>query len=190
MSSSRWNLIIWALGLIFLVVVLLSKRGGVYGYNELDSRFPGGSGVWGCSNDVVDRKQVEINYVNAVTIFKIKAKRFEPQPLQQDGVGLSSEASYTGTEIKSFIRQVFGEDGETWALCVCDCESSYRSSVVSSAGYVGLFQYEERTFYTNGGIDIFDWQEQVRLTKKLYDKGEQWRWPACNKRCSADVVEM
>jgi len=140
----------------------------------------------------VGRKAVEVKYANAV-FAEIKAEKaslemgsgsVEEQPLREDAVGLYGEISPSRAEIEKYIRAVFGEDGEGWALCVVDCESDFRPLVVSPNGlYFGLFQFESATYFSSGGTDLADWGEQVRTAHKLYLRGEIWRWPVCSRRC-------
>lgn len=130
----------------------------------------------------------EINYANTI-FYEIKAKEAIPERGGGDVENQHGVENNVGEpsrqEIESYIRQVFGSSGMGWANCIIQCECSYRADIVSSNGlYFGIFQFEPRTYYANGGTDINDWREQMRIAKELYDKGEQsFRWPACDRRC-------
>jgi len=93
----------------------------------------------------------------------------------------STEGGNSPEEIKLYIQEVFlEEDKEKIALFLAWCESRYNPRAISSSGrYKGLFQFLPSTYYANGGTDIWDWREQVRVVKSMLDKGMEHHWPAC-----------
>lgn len=166
------------IGAIFGVIYWLAASLLAVGQGQMYGRY---------TEDV--RKKV--NYANTITA-KITAKKMDGNQIQgrADEDNLLSERPSRQT-IEEYVKDVFGDSGWGYITCLIDCESSFDSMAVSPNGlYIGLLQFEERTYYSNGGTDIWDWQEMIRIAKRLYDKGEVWRWPACNKRCSVNVVEM
>lgn len=85
-------------------------------------------------------------------------------------------------EIQGEIRKVFEEGYETdWALFISDCESGFDPFAINPAGYYGLFQYSPSTYKNCGGTDIWDWSEQIIVTKKcMFDGGRQDEFPYCS----------
>ncbi len=93
----------------------------------------------------------------------------------------NNETLYTRSDsfeqIETYIQEVFGEGvGYSWATRVIICESSYNPSAFNPSGASGLFQFQPRTYYHYGGTDIWNWREQVRIAKKMFDLGEQNQW--------------
>ncbi len=87
--------------------------------------------------------------------------------------------SISNEEIQTYIQEVFGVDF-VFGLNTAICESRLRVDAVSPSGkYIGLYQFDNNTFYSNCDGDIGSWKDQVVCAKKLYDKGETWRWPNC-----------
>lgn len=87
-------------------------------------------------------------------------------------------------EIRAYIKEIFGE-GEAcdWALAIAECESHFNPNAENPSGFYGLFQFHPGTYARCGGVDIWDWREQVRITKEcMYDNGRQWEYPACHRR--------
>lgn len=87
-------------------------------------------------------------------------------------------------EIERYIEEIF-EDPQAinWATVVAWCESTYNPLAENPAGYFGLFQYHPDTYSGCGGTDIWDWREQVRITKScMYDGGRQGEFPVCNRK--------
>lgn len=106
------------------------------------------------------------------------------------GEELPTTSTLTTTEtIKQTIIDEFSELGEKaveWATRVAHCESTYNPNAknpiqVCSAKHgcenaQGLFQYLPSTYYANGGTDLYDWKEQIEITKDMYSRNQQWQW--------------
>jgi len=83
--------------------------------------------------------------------------------------------SYTTNETERF-----------WLKSVMRCESGCNENNVSSSGvYKGLFQYNESTFNSGGGGNIFDGAQQIEQTLRRYRAGQLTKWPVCNKKAQA-----
>lgn len=59
------------------------------------------------------------------------------------------------------------------------CESDLDPGAYSSAGYYGLFQFDEETWSEYGQGSIWDPFAQARTAARLLVAGEQERWPNC-----------
>ena len=147
-----------------------------------------GMRYWAGTSDLGD---VEVNYneiserantrgANTITINKITAKEVSGLLRNENG---SSNGAPTRQTIEEYVRSVFGNDNWDYINCLISCESSYRVDVYNPLGYYSLLQFDEMTYYSNGGTDIWDWKEMIRIAKRLYDKGELWRWPVCSRMC-------
>lgn len=97
-------------------------------------------------------------------------------------VSIADVLEPTVENIQAYIIVVFaplGLDAQIWALRVANCESRYTPHAVNESGnWHGLFQYHPITWAEFSSADIYDWQEQVRVTAHLYQAGQTWRW-AC-----------
>ena len=72
----------------------------------------------------------------------------------------------------------FGVDG-TYLRSLAWCESDLDPNAHSSAGYYGLFQFDEETWSEYGYGSIWDPVAQARTAARLLAMGEHDRWPNC-----------
>ena len=72
----------------------------------------------------------------------------------------------------------FGVDGG-YLVSIAQCESSLSPGAYSSAGYKGLFQYDDATWATWGYGSVWDPIAQARTTAELISLGQSARWPNC-----------
>ncbi|MDQ3217912.1 MAG: transglycosylase SLT domain-containing protein [Actinomycetota bacterium] len=72
----------------------------------------------------------------------------------------------------------FGVDGD-YLRSLAWCESDLDPNAYSSAGYYGLFQFDEKTWSEYGYGSIWDLEAQTRTTARLLAMGEDDRWPNC-----------
>ena len=96
--------------------------------------------------------------------------------------GKDGEVVSESKEVTAYIREVFGEDAG-FGLALGRCESGFNPFAYNPAGpYYGVFQYDIPTWDANCVGDISDHKAQTDCTKKLLDKGEEWRWPSCSQK--------
>ena len=88
--------------------------------------------------------------------------------------------SYGGsvTEIIYAAAAEFGLDG-SYLLSVAECESGLDPSAYNSAGYYGLFQFDQTTWAAYGYGSIYDPVAQARTSARLLAAGQSSRWPNC-----------
>lgn len=72
----------------------------------------------------------------------------------------------------------FGIDGD-YLRSLAWCESDLDPDAHSSAGYYGLFQFDEKTWSEYGYGSIWDPAAQARTAARLLAMGEDDRWPNC-----------
>ena len=72
----------------------------------------------------------------------------------------------------------FGVDGN-YLRSLAWCESDLDPNAHSSAGYYGLFQFDEETWSEYGYGSIWDPVAQARTAARLLAMGEHDRWPNC-----------
>ena len=72
----------------------------------------------------------------------------------------------------------FGIDGN-YLRPLAWCESDLDPNAYSSAGYYGLFQFDEETWSEYGYGSIWDPIAQARTAARLLAMGEDDRWPNC-----------
>lgn len=82
------------------------------------------------------------------------------------------------TEIIYAAAADYGLDGD-YLVSVAACESGLDPGAVNSAGYYGLFQFDEQTWAAYGSGSIFDPAAQARAAASLIAGGEASRWPNC-----------
>lgn len=95
-------------------------------------------------------------------------------------ISISDTLEPTVDNIQAYIIVVFaplGLKAQAWGLRVAKCESNYNPRAVNERGnWHGLFQYHPETWAEFSEADIYDWQEQVRVSAYLYSLGQTWRW--------------
>jgi hypothetical protein len=68
----------------------------------------------------------------------------------------------------------------TFLKGIAFCESSYHPNAYNPSGASGLFQFKTRTFYGNGGQQLWSPREQAFLAAKMFAHGQSWQW-ACTE---------
>jgi soluble lytic murein transglycosylase-like protein len=63
-----------------------------------------------------------------------------------------------------------------WMFQVAACESGFNPAAVGPNGEIGLFQFEETTFYAHGGVDIWSVYDQSRVAASMFAQGLSWHW--------------
>jgi Transglycosylase SLT domain len=99
---------------------------------------------------------------------------------RRDG-GSSLDAAYASgsvTEIISAAATEFGID-PGYMISIAECESGLDPAAYNSAGYHGLFQYDDTTWGAYGYGSIWDPVAQARTTAELLAAGQSSRWPNC-----------
>ena len=66
-----------------------------------------------------------------------------------------------------------------YLVSVAQCESGLDPGAVSSAGYYGLFQFDEPTWSAYGYGSIYEPVAQARTAARLLAAGQSDRWPNC-----------
>lgn len=85
------------------------------------------------------------------------------------------------TSIEAIIREAaaeYGLDGD-YLVSIAVCESGLDPRAYNSAGYHGLFQYDEQTWAAYGKGSIWDPEAQAQATAMLIADGQSSRWPNC-----------
>ena len=67
----------------------------------------------------------------------------------------------------------------SYLLSMASCESALNPQAYSSAGYYGLFQFDEATWGAYGYGSIYDPVAQSRTAARLIAAGQSHRWPNC-----------
>jgi hypothetical protein len=91
------------------------------------------------------------------------------------------EAAYASGDIVEIIHAAgaeFGVDGD-YLVSIAECESGLDPQAYNSAGYHGLFQYDDTTWSAYGEGSIWDPVAQARATAELIAAGQSSRWPNC-----------
>ncbi len=101
------------------------------------------------------------------------AKRSSPKSRSR-----SAEPSDPVDGAISAAASEYGIDGD-YLRSVAWCESDLDPNAYSSAGYYGLFQFDEQTWSEFGYGSIWDPAAQARTAARLLVMGEQDRWPNC-----------
>ena len=105
--------------------------------------------------------------------------RETPSPTTDKGA--ITPQAYSGKSVGEIIEMAgaeFGVDGE-YLLSIAECESGLDPRAYNSAGYHGLFQYDDSTWSAYGYGSIWDPVAQARTTAKLIAAGQASRWPNC-----------
>ena len=97
------------------------------------------------------------------------------------GEEASVDAAYASGDIVGIIHAAgaeFGVDGD-YLVSIAECESGLDPQAYNSAGYHGLFQYDDSTWGAYGYGSIWDPVAQARTTAELIAAGQASRWPNC-----------
>lgn len=184
------KIILWVLWATAIISILLANRVAVLNKEK--------------ENEIKQKQQIETQKKELELKHKEEVKQLEQEKQQlkneldkaqalqrQKQVALQSPRSrfvlgrYTGPtipidQIKTTIISVFGTKAPQ-ALAVAACESGYSMAAYGAEGEIGIFQFKPATFYGNGGKNIYDWQEQIQLTKIMWDKNQQHQWSCYSK---------
>ena len=72
----------------------------------------------------------------------------------------------------------FGLSG-SYLVSVAECESHLNPNAYNSAGYHGLFQFDDQTWSAYGYGSVYDPVAQARTAARLIADGQSSRWPNC-----------
>ena len=77
-------------------------------------------------------------------------------------------------------------------LGIAICESglnpeAHNPKDVNGLPDFGLWQFQKKTFYGQGGKRIWDWKEQTNITMKMLKKDMWLHWPVCFKRMIKEI---
>jgi soluble lytic murein transglycosylase-like protein len=88
---------------------------------------------------------------------------------------------YASGSTSGIIAQAASEFGlsSSYLIGVAECESGLNTRAYNSAGYYGLFQFDETTWSAYGYGSIYDPVAQARTAARLLAAGESSRWPNC-----------
>lgn len=106
------------------------------------------------------------------TVVAVAAAPLEPAPI------VAADYSGSVSEIIYAAASEFGISG-SYLLSVASCESGLNPSAYNSAGYYGLFQFDQSTWAANGYGSIYDPVAQSRTAARLLAAGQASRWPNC-----------
>lgn len=92
-----------------------------------------------------------------------------------------SSGSYETGSVTSIIEAAALEFGiePGYLISIAECESGLDPTAYNSAGYHGLFQYDDTTWSAYGYGSIWDPVAQARTTAELLAAGQSSRWPNC-----------
>ena len=92
-----------------------------------------------------------------------------------------SEPGYGSGSVTSIIEAAALEFGiePGYLISIAECESGLDPTAYNSAGYHGLFQYDDSTWSSYGYGSIWDPVAQARTTAELLAAGQASRWPNC-----------
>ena len=104
-----------------------------------------------------------------------------PTTTEKKDKGPITHDAYAGKSVSEIIVMAgaeFGVDGD-YLLSIAECESGLDPRAYNSAGYHGLFQYDDSTWSAYGYGSIWDPVAQARTTAMLIADGQSSRWPNC-----------
>ena len=99
---------------------------------------------------------------------------------QAEGATTATDA-YAGASVTEIIETAAAEFGidPGYLISIAECESGLDPQAYNSAGYHGLFQYDDTTWSAYGYGSIWDPVAQARTTAELIADGQASRWPNC-----------
>jgi len=88
----------------------------------------------------------------------------------------------TADEIRRYLYTTVNSSWIPWFEAVITCESRWNPHAKNSSGASGLMQFMPATFKGNGGINIWDWKDQIDTANRMITKnpGSKYLW-TCSK---------
>lgn len=122
-------------------------------------------------------------------IFDIPLEKVEAQeqlPVELPESGIVSPEFATTDSVKEMIMEYVIEtiplEYHQWFFDVIDCESKYNPDARSATNCKGILQFQDNTFYGNGGVEIWDWKDQIDTAWRMIERNpyaiEQWHCSA------------
>jgi hypothetical protein len=99
-------------------------------------------------------------------------------PSSEPAADSSEDASGSIESTIYAAAEEFGLSG-SYLVGVANCESHLNPSAYNSAGYHGLFQFDQTTWSAYGYGSIYDPVAQARTAARLIAAGQSSRWPNC-----------
>ena len=121
---------------------------------------------------------------SAIGMMRFRSASFRTRPTPKPSPTETAEPEvYTpapGT-IEAIIYDAAAEFGlaGSYLYSVASCESGLNVQAYNSAGYYGLFQFDQATWAAYGYGSIYDPTAQARTAARLIAAGQSSRWPNC-----------
>ena len=121
----------------------------------------------------------------AVGMKRFQRGLFRHHPTPSPTTSPSPSMAGSPTPVQSSIEDViysaaaeFGLSG-SYLVSVAECESHLNPNAYNSAGYYGLFQFDDQTWSAYGYGSVYDPVAQARTAARLIADGQSSRWPNC-----------
>jgi hypothetical protein len=108
-------------------------------------------------------------------------KRPTPSPTLSPSPSMGGSPAPVAGSIEDVIydaAEEFGLSG-SYLVSVAMCESHLNPNAYNSAGYHGLFQFDDQTWGAYGYGSVYDPVAQARTAARLIADGQSSRWPNC-----------
>ncbi|HRI06059.1 MAG TPA: G5 domain-containing protein [Candidatus Dojkabacteria bacterium] len=91
---------------------------------------------------------------------------------------------YWDAVIDRYVDPTLFKQKNDWMKFIMRCETWCDSGQNTRNVYLGLYQFNKKTYTAYGGTNIWDGTEQIEIVSKMYDTpgNRAWHWPACNAK--------
>lgn len=139
-------------------------------------------------------KTIKIVYQDGIAFRSSVVKSEVEIPVQDKLVLIGTKpvtiqsCSYWDAVIDRYANPTTRKEKNSWMKFVMRCETWCDSGQNTKNTYLGLYQFNQRTFNSKGGQNIWDGTEQIEIVSSMYEYGDSYRslqWPTCNSKFNA-----
>lgn len=91
---------------------------------------------------------------------------------------------YWDAVIDRYVDPTLFKQKNDWMKFIMRCETWCDSGQNTRNVYLGLYQFNKKTFAAYGGSNIWDGTEQIEVVSEMYNTpgNRAWHWPTCNAK--------
>lgn len=135
-------------------------------------------------------KRIKVVYEDGIAVKSTVVSNNIIKPMQNKILLIGTKpvtihsCGYWDNVIDRYVDPSTQERKNRWMKSVMRCETMCNSGKNTRNTYFGLYQFNQKTFKSYGGQNIYDGTDQILTVSKMYDTpgNRAWHWPVCNSR--------